>query len=519
MKCSWREGNKIQLLENGEQYYPAVFKAIGEAQERIILETFIWFEDDVGKQLHAALLAAAQRGVKAEVLLDGYGSPDLSDEFVNELTAAGVVFRYYDPRPRLFGMRTNVFRRMHRKIVVIDARIAFIGGLNYSAEHMSSYGPEAKQDYAVRLEGPIVEDILQFELENLPGQSAARRWWRRHHKAEENRQPGEAQVLLVWRDNEEHRDDIERHYLKMLTQARREVIIANAYFFPGYRFLHALRKAARRGVRIKLIIQGEPDMPIVRVGARLLYNYPGLIAAFGFCSGVGSFILVDRQQGMARWIAVILLVSWVWLMLENTFTQLFSRVFKREIPEPLLRYATQMIHQESFFFVLPFFFITTTWNSGQLVFTGLLGVCALIAITDPLYYRWLAPRRWLFLALHTLALFAAMLTALPIILNLTTSESYKLALGTAVLLSIPSLAVSLPLKTWRGWLVLPLIVLALGGTISYVAFASRLPKVLTSDAKRISITPKLSSLARAANRTRIIRAGAASVLKKPVGNC
>ncbi|HHU8081203.1 TPA: cardiolipin synthase ClsB, partial [Escherichia coli] len=156
MKCSWREGNMIQLLENGEQYYPAVFKAIGEAQERIILETFIWFEDDVGKQLHAALLAAAQRGVKAEVLLDGYGSPDLSDEFVNELTAAGVVFRYYDPRPRLFGMRTNVFRRMHRKIVVIDARIAFIGGLNYSAEHMSSYGPEAKQDYAVRLEGPIV---------------------------------------------------------------------------------------------------------------------------------------------------------------------------------------------------------------------------------------------------------------------------------------------------------------------------------------------------------------------------
>lgn len=101
MKCSWREGNKIQLLENGEQYYPAVFTAIGEAQERIILETFIWFEDDVGKQLHAALLAAAQRGVKAEVLLDGYGSPDLSDEFVNELTAAGVVFRYYDPRPRL----------------------------------------------------------------------------------------------------------------------------------------------------------------------------------------------------------------------------------------------------------------------------------------------------------------------------------------------------------------------------------------------------------------------------------
>ena len=162
MKCSWREGNKIQLLENGEQYYPAVFKAIGEAQERIILETFIWFEDDVGKQLHAALLAAAQRGVKAEVLLDGYGSPDLSDEFVNELTAAGVVFRYYDPRPRLFGMRTNVFRRMHRKIVVIDARIAFIGGLNYSAEHMSSYGPEAKQKRRYCWSGSITKNIAMI---------------------------------------------------------------------------------------------------------------------------------------------------------------------------------------------------------------------------------------------------------------------------------------------------------------------------------------------------------------------
>lgn len=137
MKCGWREGNQIQLLENGDQFYPAVFEAIAQAQQKIILETFILFEDEVGKKLHAALLKAAQRGVKAEVLLDGYGSPDLSDAFVGELTSAGVIFRYYDPRPRLLGLRTNIFRRMHRKIVVIDDRIAFVGGINYSAEHMS----------------------------------------------------------------------------------------------------------------------------------------------------------------------------------------------------------------------------------------------------------------------------------------------------------------------------------------------------------------------------------------------
>ena len=273
MKCDWREGNRIQLLENGEQFYPAVHAAIDEAKSRVILETFIWFEDEVGKALHAVLLRAAQRGVKIDVLLDGYGSPDLSDDFVNELTAAGVIFRYYDPRPRTMGMRTNVFRRMHRKIVVIDTDVAFVGGINYSAEHMSSYGPQAKQDYAIRIEGPVVQDILQFEVENLPGNASVRRWWRRHHRAVENTKPGNAQALFIWRDNDEHRDDIERHYLKMLANARREVIIANAYFFPGYRLLHAMRNAARRGVKVKLIVQGEPDMPIVKVGARLLYNY------------------------------------------------------------------------------------------------------------------------------------------------------------------------------------------------------------------------------------------------------
>lgn len=86
----------------------------------------------------------------------------------------------------------------------------------------------------------------------------------------------------------------------------------------------------------------------------LMKRYPGVIAAGGFISGVGSFILVDRQQGLASWITVIMLLSWIWLMLENTLTGLFTRIFKREIPQPLLRYATQMIHQESLFFVLPF---------------------------------------------------------------------------------------------------------------------------------------------------------------------
>ncbi|MCW1248300.1 DUF2914 domain-containing protein, partial [Pseudomonas sp. SAICEU22] len=182
----------------------------------------------------------------------------------------------------------------------------------------------------------------------------------------------------------------------------------------------------------------------------------------GFISGVGSFMLVDRQQSLATWITIIMLVSWLWLMLENSLTRLFTKVFKREIPQPLLRYATQMIHQESLFFVLPFFFITTTWNSSQLIFTGLLTIAALISITDPLYYKWLAPRRWAFLALHTLTLFAALLTALPVIVHLTTDQSFKLALGIAMLLSFPSLASIFPIRTVRNALAILCITLGIG---------------------------------------------------------
>ena len=125
----------------------------------------------------------------------------------------------------------------------------------------------------------------------------------------------------------------------------------------------------------------------------LLRRYPGLVALFGFCSGVASFLLVDRQAYLAKVLGVVLLVSWVWLILENLLRERIARRFGFELPLPLLRYGTQMIHKESLFFVLPFFFITTTWNSGQLLFSGLLAIAALASITDPIYYRWLAPRR------------------------------------------------------------------------------------------------------------------------------
>ncbi len=194
----------------------------------------------------------------------------------------------------------------------------------------------------------------------------------------------------------------------------------------------------------------------------LIQRHPRLLALFGFVSGLASFMLVKRQAELAQVLALVMLLSWLWLILENLLRERLARWFGIELPPPLLRYATQMIHQESLFFVLPFFFITTSWNSGQVLFSGLLALAALVSIIDPLYNKWLAPRRWLYLTYHSLTLFALLLTALPIILKLTTPQSYRLALVTATLLSLPSLLDIVRVQRWWRSLLLLGLALALG---------------------------------------------------------
>lgn len=281
----WVPGNKITLLENGEGFFPRVFECIAAATQEVLLETFILFEDKVGKGLQEALLKAAERGVQIDITIDGYGSPDLSAEYILSLTRAGVRVHVFDPSPRIWGYRTNLFRRMHRKIVVVDGKRAFVGGINYSADHLADFGPEAKQDYAVEIEGPLVADIHQFVHAQLklgqPSQgSRIQQFLRRKADPPQHDSlphAGEAQAIFVTRDNREHHSDIERHYRIAIRGARHRIVMANAYFFPGYRLLRQLRKAARRGVDVRLILQGQPDMPIVKIAAGLLYHH--LLAA------------------------------------------------------------------------------------------------------------------------------------------------------------------------------------------------------------------------------------------------
>lgn len=275
MSFEWKCGNKLQLLENGEEFFPRVFDSIRNSMSEIIIETFILFEDKVGKELHDCLIEAAQRNVKVMLTVDGYGTHNLSTEFISTLTDAGVLFQVFDPRRKFFGLRTNLFRRLHRKIVVIDGELAFIGGINYSAEHLRCYGSYSKQDYAVELIGPVVEDIHRFALAAFVNYGHPQPWKRGENKTRsvQMEKAGDAHAILVVRDNDRHRRDIEKHYLLALRKARYRIIIANAYFFPGYRLFRELCNAAKRGVDVHLILQGESDIPLARVAAKLLYDH------------------------------------------------------------------------------------------------------------------------------------------------------------------------------------------------------------------------------------------------------
>jgi cardiolipin synthase len=294
MSGLWRDGNQIQLLINGEEFYPRAFECIRTAREEVLLETFIIMEDKVGLELQQVLIEAARRGVRVVLVVDGYGTADLGNEYVAAMTREGIKVHVFDPSPRRLGMRTNLFRRLHRKIVVVDAEHAFVGGINYSADHLGDFGEMAKQDYAVEVTGPIVRDLHRSTLRFLhpvltepsPVQASSA-------------PVGDVRIMLLERDNNRHTTDIEEQYLAAFRTAKERLMVANAYFFPSYRVLRELRNAARRGVKVTLVLQGQPDMLWAQGFSRLLYNYllRDGVTIYEYCQRPlhGKVALVDRE--------------------------------------------------------------------------------------------------------------------------------------------------------------------------------------------------------------------------------
>lgn len=268
-------GNCIELLCTGAEYFPALEAACDAANHEIYLETYIFEGDVTGRRIAQALMRAARRGVMTHLLIDGFGSKDLGRDLLQNMRDAGVRTRKFRPQISPWTLRRERLRRLHCKLAVIDAKIAFVGGINIIDDMHTPNQIPPRFDYAVRVEGPLLADIHPV---------AMRLWvlatWTELHRRWRQRPPtaihaaccGAQRAAFVIRDNLRHRRDIEHAYLDAIANAEDEIVIACAYFFPGRSFRRALIDAAARRVRVVLLLQGRIEYMLLYYAARALYG-------------------------------------------------------------------------------------------------------------------------------------------------------------------------------------------------------------------------------------------------------
>lgn len=259
------DGNQIKLLRNGSEYFPALASVILAAQRVVHLQTYIYALDETGLLIGNALMQAARNGVEVNVLLDGFGSKELPKSYVYTLEQTGVQVMFYRPKISPWTLKTRRLRRLHRKVAVIDDQIGFVGGINViDDQHVPNQTPP-RVDYALQITGPVVVEMI--DNVNQLWRSMA---WLNLQRVKQHMEDGKKQAAVhvatggmkaayVIRNNVLHRRDIETAYLDAINQATSEILIANAYFLPGKRFRNALVAAAKRGVSVKLLLQGRKE--------------------------------------------------------------------------------------------------------------------------------------------------------------------------------------------------------------------------------------------------------------------
>lgn len=272
----YTNGNRLRLLYNGQDYFPALLQAIKTARHEIFIETYLYEFDEIGKQVAQALIDAAHRDVIVNLHIDGFGGKGFPKTQEDRLLAAGVRVQFFRPEIGRFFFDSARLRRLHRKLAVIDGEIGFIGGINIISDYNQPRSELApRYDYAVEVHGPLVRH-MHAAADRLWRQTAWIRlkheWLRKSRLHLLGETPGHTQANFVIRDNFRHRSDIENEYLHAIESARHEIIIANAYFLPGLRFRRALMRAAARGVRVVLILQGVVEHAILHFATRGFYH-------------------------------------------------------------------------------------------------------------------------------------------------------------------------------------------------------------------------------------------------------
>ena len=290
----------MQLLQGAQELFPALVRAMDAARTSVLLETYIFDTTGAGADIARALARAAARGVRTQLVVDGVGTGRLPAHWFAHLRSAGVQVRVYAPLGPLGLLLPGQWRRLHRKLCVVDGTVLFCGGINILDDfHDPHFGalPAPRFDFAVRTEGALVAQA-QATMEQL--------WWRLQavHDARHYHLPQAVQALreagvglhmgvgqrtrsrtrahsahglgmraaLLLRDNLRHRSRIERAYRRAIAMAREDIIIANAYFLPGGKLRRALVLAAQRGVRVRLLLQGRYEYFMPHHAVRPVYH-------------------------------------------------------------------------------------------------------------------------------------------------------------------------------------------------------------------------------------------------------
>lgn len=286
-----RSGHHLQLLEGSRAFFPALVAAIDAAATEVLLETYIFDATAGGAEIGYALERAGRRGVAVRFLMDGFGTPELPPFWQMRFDAARVQWALYSRTGALGLLSPGQWRRLHRKLCVIDGTVGFCGGINILDDfHDPNHGAlsSPRFDFALRIEGPLVpemHDTLQRQWARVEamGELKRARWsgayelWRAGYRAPARppAQPPDAhnaRAALLLRDNFRNRAVIERAYLRAIGRARSEIIIANAYFVPGGRMRRALVSAARRGVQVNLLLQGRYEYFMQYYAARPVFG-------------------------------------------------------------------------------------------------------------------------------------------------------------------------------------------------------------------------------------------------------
>ncbi|PTT18176.1 cardiolipin synthase ClsB [Acidovorax sp. HMWF029] len=290
------DDHRVTLLQGAEELFPALIVAMDAALSDIQFETYIFDFTGSGAAVAEALMRAAQRGVRTHLVVDGVGTGALPKAWAARLDAAGVQYSVYSPLGPLGLLLPHRWRRLHRKLCVVDGRLLFCGGINVLDDfHDPNHGTldAPRFDFAVRATGSLVATASDT-MDQL--------WWRMQavRDARQRRLPEALQALreaskakhaadmaddtgplmraaLVLRDNVRNRSRIEKAYRRAIGNARHEIIIANAYFMPGGKLRRALVMAARRGVRVRLLLQGRYEYFMQYHAARPVYG--ALLAA------------------------------------------------------------------------------------------------------------------------------------------------------------------------------------------------------------------------------------------------